>query len=178
MSRRKRYLIDKKFQLKATYLIIGIMTILSIFVISAIAFSVFYNNTEIDNILKIQDHIIDFLNTRISSIENQTYKDTLEKISQNHLINVTTLNKIMRYNNILLLSIIIFTIFNGILLYIFLIRRTNRISGPIYVMSNYMRDIINDKQPVPRSLRRKDELKDFYELLKQLVYSLLTKEDR
>ena len=50
-----------------------------------------------------------------------------------------------------------------------LIRKTHRVSGPIYVISNFMREIIAGKRPHLRPLREHDELKDFYELFKQMV---------
>ena len=56
-----------------------------------------------------------------------------------------------------------------------IIRITHRISGPIYVMSNYIKDIINGDFPDPRPLRDKDELKKFYSLFVDLVDSIKEK---
>jgi nitrogen fixation/metabolism regulation signal transduction histidine kinase len=55
-----------------------------------------------------------------------------------------------------------------------IIKITHRISGPVYVMSNYMKEIINGIIPSPRPLRDKDELKNFYELFVEMVKSLKT----
>jgi signal transduction histidine kinase len=53
-----------------------------------------------------------------------------------------------------------------------LILKTHRISGPIYVMSNYIKEMINGKYPHPRPLRKHDELTDFYALFTQLADTL------
>ena len=45
-------------------------------------------------------------------------------------------------------------------------------------MSNYFREIIDGNIPDPRPLRDKDELKGFYALFKELVYSLKEKEKK
>ena len=45
-------------------------------------------------------------------------------------------------------------------------------------MSTYIKDIINGKYPSPRSLRNKDELKDFYELFKQMIIALKKRDDK
>jgi len=54
-----------------------------------------------------------------------------------------------------------------------LIRKTHRISGPIYVMSNYMQQIIEGKIPDHvRKLRKKDELQEFYKIFTKMVESI------
>ncbi|MDY6932717.1 MAG: hypothetical protein SVZ03_00675 [Spirochaetota bacterium] len=178
MSRRKQYLVDKKLQFKTAFMIIGVVTILTALVISAIVFIMVYNNNKIDNILHIQNNIAEFLNSRISLIENREYKNVLENIALNHSSNDVILRKITQYNKILMFSIIIFAFAQGGILYILLIRITHRISGPIYLMSMYIKDIIKGEYPSLRSLRSKDELKDFYGLFKQMVTVIKERDNR
>ena len=92
MSQRKKYLINRKFQLRTAFSIIGVVSIIAAILISAIAISVFYNNGNINSILKIQDNIVEFLNSRISNLQDPVYKDTLENIAQRHSKNITLLN--------------------------------------------------------------------------------------
>ena len=61
MYKRKQYIIDKKFQLKTTFSIIGIVSIITAFIIGAIATSVVYNNEKIDNIHAIENNIFDLI---------------------------------------------------------------------------------------------------------------------
>jgi len=175
MAKRKQYVIDKKFQFKATFSIIFIVTILSAIVITAIAASVVYNNQKIQNIYEIEDNIVLFLTSGPGNTENKAYKSAIKEIAINHSNNMASLNRIMSYNKLLLTSILIFVVVQGILLYFLLIRKTHRISGPIYVMSMYMKDIIDGTFPNPRKLRDKDDLKEFYELFSRMVETLKNK---
>jgi len=67
------------------------------------------------------------------------------------------------YQNLVLITIMIATgILLGVFLYIYLIRLTNRISGPIYVLTRHIQDILSGADPDLRELRKNDELKEFY----------------
>jgi signal transduction histidine kinase len=79
-----------------------------------------------------------------------------------------TLKNIIQYNRILLILLIGIILIQGLILYLILIRLTHKISGPIYVMSNYITEILNGMTPVIRPLRSGDQLKDFYDLLLKL----------
>ena len=169
---RKQYLLDKKLQLGTTFTIIGVVTILAVVIILAIAYSVVYNNQRIENIYEIEDNIFQFLTSRTLGAEDLEFKNALKNIQKNHSSNMVTLQNIMDYNRILLYSIILFVIIEGFILYMLLIRRTHRVAGPIYVMSNYFKEIIDGNYPEPRSLRKKDELKDFYKLFSEMIEAM------
>jgi len=178
MGLRKKYLIDKEFQLRTTFSIVGVVIIITAVIIGIITASVVYNNNKIENINEIEDNIVHFLTSRAIGDEDQIFRDALKQISAQHSTNMETLRKIMQYNMILLGIIIAIIIFEGIFLYISLIIKTHRISGPIYVMSNYIKDIKDGKMPSPRPLRKKDELKGFYQLFSEMVDTLKEKEQK
>jgi hypothetical protein len=170
MSKRKQYLIDKKFQFKTTFSIIGMVTIVSGLIITIIGSSIVYNNARIQNIYEIEDQIVQVLTTQNTAADGDTAAAAFMKdIARNHFNNMETLQKIINYNKYLVIILIIIVLLQGALLYFLLILKTHRISGPIYVMSNYIKELLNGKYPNPRALRDKDELKDFYELFKELV---------
>ncbi|HSA15053.1 MAG TPA: signal protein, partial [Spirochaetota bacterium] len=62
--------------------------------------------------------------------------------------------------------------------YMLIIKMTHRISGPLFVMTNYMKEVINGKYPSPRPLRKKDELKDFYDVFGQMVQKIRQREGK
>lgn len=95
-----------------------------------------------------------------------------ELLARNHEHNLYNINKINHYNKLLLFSLVICVVFQGIILFIMIIKMTHRISGPIYVMSVYMREIIEGRMPEPRNLREKDEFKDFYELFREMIEAI------
>lgn len=176
MYKRKQYIIDKKFQLKTTFSIIGIVSIITAFIIGAIATSVVYNNEKIDNIHAIENNIFDFLTSPQINADGPVYHQAIKQIIQNHNQNMTTLRNIIRFNKILLIALIVIIITEGVTLYVLLIRKTHRISGPIFVMSNYMRQLINGNYPTTRPLRNNDELQDFYVLFLQLIDKMKEKD--
>ena len=177
MSARKQYLILKEYQLKTAIFIIIVVTSLTAVVILGILSNVMSNNNKIKTVVKEQNNIVDFLDTRIASIDNDKYKITLEKISKNHKKNRSVLERIIFNNNILLISIFIFTVIQGIVLYRLMIKRTHRISGPVNVMTGYIQDIIDGKYPNMRSLRKTDELQEFYQLLKEMIETVKKREE-
>lgn len=179
MGKRKKLIIDKRFQLKTAFAVIGVVAVVSVIILSAIASSVVYNNEKINNIYTIEDNIFQAMQVaNINGQANDDYLATISRLTQNHENNLKTIEKITRYNRILLVSLVICVFIQGIILFMMIIRITHRISGPVYVMSNYFRDIIDGKIPNPRPLRDKDELKNFYELFKELVNSLKTGEKK
>lgn len=204
MKQRKQYLIDKKFQLKHAFTIIGISFVIIGIIIAAITFNAAYNNNEINtnnsqlksivenhsNIITIQDNIVNALLTYSQSQNNRIQKKAIKDVYANHLKNMKSLNQniiiikdiiaknrsIIQHNNTLLIILGILVILQVLILYFLLIRKTHRISGPIFVMTNYMKEIIKGNYPESfRMLRKGDELKDFYELFVTMVQSLKNK---
>ncbi|MCP4132273.1 MAG: hypothetical protein GY754_14980 [bacterium] len=175
-SARKQYLIDKEFQRRTTFSIIGIVTLITAIIVGVIGANVFINNDRIENIYELENSIFTSIST-ISEMgmDTETNRKTMQLQFKNHDNNMKNLQNLMFHNKILLLIILSIVVIQGFILYILLIRKTHRISGPIYVISNYMKEIIEGKYPYPRPLRDKDELKDFYELFKKMIRSL---EDR
>ena len=171
--KRKKYIIDKPFQLKMAFSIVGVVSIISLVILSSIAASVVYNNERINNVYKIEDSIFQMM--QAANIENNTdegYRVVLDNLTNLHNNNYITITKIAKYNKYLLVALIITIIIQGFFLFIMIIRLTHRFCGPIYVMSNYFKDIMEGRIPEPRPLRDKDELKEFYNLFIILVDSL------
>jgi hypothetical protein len=170
MYKRKKYIIDKKFQLKTAFGFIGITTLLAVIILAAISATIIYNNNRIDKIIKVEDNIFQtFVVISMDKSKSATKVETIGKMSQDHFNNYKETGRIINFNEILLISLLVFFILQGVFLYILIIRKTHRISGPIYVISNYFREILQGKYPEPRPLRKKDDLKDFYNLFIQVV---------
>lgn len=192
MKQRKRYIIDRKYQLRTTFSIIGIVSIITAVILGAITISVVYNNgilrensIKINNIYDIENSIFASLSSIPEAVKDPALKKAMIQNTRNHEKNMETLSniteyntRIITYNKILLLSILLVVLAQCVVLYIILIRQTHRVSGPIYVISNFMKDIIEGRQPKLRPLRQKDELKDFYELFKQMVAAIQEREHK
>jgi hypothetical protein len=186
MKKRKKYIIDKKYQLRTTFSIIGIVTVIVAVILGAITFSAVYNNdvlkqnnVKIQNIYDLEDSIFTSLSELPGLVKNEPRRQAMIQNARNHSMNMKTLENIISYNNTIitynkymLLAILLIIIAECVILYIILIRKTHRVSGPIYVISNFMKDIIEGRKPKLRPLRDKDELKEFYELFKEMVAAI------
>jgi nitrogen fixation/metabolism regulation signal transduction histidine kinase len=178
MKGRKKYIIDKGFQLRTTFSILGIVAVVSLIIIATISASVVYNNEKINNIYEIEDSIFSLMQAaNMESQVNEEYIKTTSLLMERHESNLTTIDQIAQYNRYLLFSLVFFVLVQWVVLFVMLIRITHRISGPVFVMSRYFKEIIDGNIPDIRPLREKDELKNFYALFKELVDTLKKKGD-
>ncbi len=201
MKKRTQYLIDRKFQLRHTFSIIGLKFIIIALITGIIVFNAVFNNTQLSrnntqlqtivndqsNVVIIQDNIVEALLTYSQAVKDKSQKKAINDVYQNHSKNMKTIqhnidsikeiitlnDRVIRFTTVLLIIICVFVLLQGFVLYFMLIRKTHRISGPIYVMSMYIRQIIDGKIPDHiRKLRKNDELQEFYDLFGQMVKSL------
>lgn len=169
MSKRKKYIINKKFQLKTTFTIIGFIFVIVALMTIIIGINALDVNSKIQRIVEIEDNIVQVLTIADTSSDDQTQRMSIE-MARNHNENMQTLRSMIKKNQILLWSIIAIIFIQGVVLFFVLIRQTHRIAGPLYVMTIYMNQIINGKYPeFMRPLRDRDLLKDFYDTFKQMV---------
>ncbi len=189
MIKRKKILIDKKFQFKTTFKIIGTVYLLLLIIIAAITANAVSNNRKLSEIisrqeraLQVQKEVLTSLFTFSKNMNRKTLELAHKQVSKDVNYNLKAMNKnsmavveIADNNTILLYGIIIFILIQAVVLYFVLIRTTHRISGPIYHISGYIRDITAGKYPAIRPLRKHDEFKEFHELVVRMAESLKKK---
>ncbi len=206
MNKRKQYLIDKKFQLRQTYAVLGFMIIIIAIIIGMIGINAAYNNKKMTNIttnndeiiqkldhtMMTQDNILEAVLTWVQNPAAKPQRKTIKEIAQKHYkelktmkgniqtlqTNISDIQQTIKYNNILIIAIIIISLAQGIIFYILMIRKTHKIAGPVYVMSNYMKEIIDGKYPTIRNLRAGDELQDLYTQFSQMVNTLKERDNK
>ncbi len=173
MLKRKKYIIDRKFQLRTAFSVVGFTAAVSLVIIAAIASSIVYNNEKINNIYEIENNIFQLMqDTSINCNESSNFGDMTQMLTKNHELNLYNINRINHNNRLLLISLVTCLVLQGILLFIMIVKITHRITGPVHVMSGYMNDIIEGKLPTPRDLREKDEFKEFYNLFRKMIESI------
>jgi predicted PurR-regulated permease PerM len=176
MSMRRKLLIDKKFQLKTTFRIIGIIIIAFIVVIAITGIISTDNNRKIMEAVSDLNRSIEkekktveilFDSSRDKSGAYRHLK--VEELIDDHLetaalmhTTIQHLNNIIYKNLILITCMIVTGILLGVFLFIYLIRLTNRISGPLKVLTSHIENILAGTDPHLRELRKNDELKEFY----------------
>ncbi len=131
---------------------------------------------ELDRAIENEDNIVSSFKAYAQKVKDPIFILATEKIAEDHnkSINVIKdrLNILKVYsekNSQLLWIAIVMMIVNAILLFRYLIHSTHKAAGPIQVMNRYVRDLLEGRKPEIRSLRKKDELKDFYEDFTRLV---------
>jgi len=203
MKKRKKYLIDRDFQLKHTFSVLGVLVAITLVIIALVGVSVFLNNQRLDEIqskndvimkdldklMPVQDNIVETLMAWSINPAKKPPRSTVKELAQVHYKNIAsiksdilntqnnieTINRIIKYYKGLLFFIIIIVVVLVVALYVYMIRKTHKISGPIFVMSRYFREIIEGKTPTVRPIRSDDEFQEFYNLFTQMVNSLKAK---
>lgn len=159
MIKRKRKIIDKQFQLKTIYSIMGITIITFLIIIAFIGIEASIKNKEVNNVIKEIHTTIDLINKNDFSLQSQQNQKTIiESIRTS-----TARLRDMERGNFRIISVMLAVVLiMSILLYLYLMNLTHRISGPLHVIKQYMDSIINGEEPEFRDLREKDEFKDLY----------------
>jgi hypothetical protein len=185
MLNRRKILIDKKFQLKSAFFVIGIVYFFIIIAVAGVIYTTILNNNKLSEVIdrqkytvQLQKDVMDSLFVFSKDKNSRNIKAAMDNVSKDMTFNMSaldanmmTIDNISKNNIKLLYAVIIFFILQGVILYFVLIKSAHRIAGPIYHMSKYIRELINGKIPEVRPLRKKDELKDFHDLILQLVES-------
>ncbi|HDP80850.1 MAG TPA: hypothetical protein ENN21_08415 [Spirochaetes bacterium] len=200
MIKRRQYLIDRKFQLRQTLLMMSAVFVVFAIVIGIIGISAARNNgrladinrnneemvKNLDAVMLVQDDIIQTMMAWVQKPAAKPGEPVVRQIAQTHFQNLGSIKsgigtvtenvadnkRIIKNNHILLIILVVLVLVQGGVMFFFMIRKTHKISGPVYVMSGYMKDIIEGKMPNPRALREGDELQDFYGLFTKMVNTL------
>jgi sensor histidine kinase YesM len=152
MWKRKSRILDRQFQLKTAFSVIAIALIAYLVVIASAVIITNYNNRAIRSDIQVLN----------KSIEGTS-------VGPEFSVSIKNLKKNIDRNFLLVSVIIAVVLLQVVILYFFLIRLTHRISGPIYVISRHIEDIISGKEPELRGLRDKDELQEFYEKFAEMI---------
>ncbi len=149
--RRKQFLINRAFQIKYT-VIIAIIGI----IIAVLWGTLFYKASKENSqqmLMLVQ------MDPNLSSMSD-IIKDKLDKED----------NRIMFYLIAFVVAIFLSLVIWGILI-------THRIAGPIFIISRYIDSITDGKIPETRPLRKKDELKEFFEKFNRMLEAIKEREN-
>jgi len=162
MFKRRARIIDRKFQLRTTLTVIGVTLIAFLVIIALAGIIATRNSREIGN-------AIAGINGTIA--EKPAGGDSTARIEalKRH---ASALQDSARRNFYLISLILAAVLIQSVVLYFYLIRVTHRISGPIYVISRHMEQIMEGRHPEFRALRDKDEFKEFYAKFVEMVEKL------
>ena len=197
MKNRKQVLIDKKFQLSKSLSVIGFFSIIVIVIVLLIGIFLLSNNQKLNTetanleksildlklIMELQQSVYISLSSRPtidnSKVDvqeanqlNANYNSSIQKLTHTIKKNegiVASNQNIVKMNNWLFGVVSAVFLLGILVLYLLMIRITHRISGPIWVMTRHMTDVLEGKKPQMNDLRTKDEFKDFYDLFRKMI---------
>jgi len=189
MHKRTTYLIDKKFQISTAARVIGAVIIAFLIIIAVTAIIISESNRRLGIAAARLEQAIgrekDAIETIISSagsqkgsgarLETQTILTEHMSATAAMQESIRSLHSIKRRNLIVITVMAAVGIATGCFLFLYLIRLTHRIAGPISVIDRYLEDLMKGTTPDIRPLRKSDELKDFYQRFTAFIESLRRK---
>jgi nitrogen fixation/metabolism regulation signal transduction histidine kinase len=185
VSKRKKVIIDKKFQLKTTFSIIFIVIAVFAVLAAVVSGTAIYNNSKLEGAVFNQKQALSSQYEAFSALLVLSRQDncTLEQINRaaDEMANkidrsqqmsneiITSMESIIVWNYVLIFVIAAIVIIQCAVLFIVLIRKTHRIIGPAKLMAEQMDEIAAGGNPDIRPLREEDELKELYAAFARLA---------
>lgn len=183
-NQRKSHLINYSFQLKTAIPAVVISTLLFSILIGVIIYiasiswsgSLASTTRELDRAVSNEDNIVTSFKEYAKRVKDPIFILATEKIEADHKESIAIIKENIRVlkfysgkNAQLLIISIVVMVLNAALLLAFLIRATHRAAGPVRVLDHWTRDLLEGRKPELRSLRKKDEFKEFYEDYSRLI---------
>jgi hypothetical protein len=180
--KRKRMIIDRKFQIRS---IVGVAVITGLFFTAAAVVTGYYSvmnrgdmAAEIGMLreaVETQDNIVRAFIEYAKAGGRGRVKLSVDAVAGDHAKSMEAMQGHIErlgmyaddFNRLVLITIGI--AFLAVLACsIYMVRLTHRISGPLFVMSRHIQEMIDGREPQFRSLREKDEFKEMYARLVEL----------
>jgi len=186
---RRKAIVNRDFQLKTTFRIIGIFIIAFILIIAVTGIVSTHNNRIITRTIgELNRHVekdkktADLLASAAVQKREAVLSPERERLLARHLEaiaqmqeSVNSLNRTLYRSRVLFTVMVLTGVLIGVFLFLYLIRLTGRISGPLFLLSRHMDDVMNGREPDLHQLRKNDEFKDFYRQFVSFLGSLQKK---
>ena len=183
MKKARKIFVDKKFQIGLAASVTAISALTFSIVILIIAVISMGNSRKLDvvahnqqSLTKNQEEIFKTLIsfsqmkdlTRIR-IHAQTIDKDMKINRAQFSENTEIMLEINKSNKILILTLIVFVTVQSVFLFYLLIRRSHRISGPVFLLNRYISELKSGKFPDIRPLRTRDDFKDLFDNFREMV---------
>ncbi len=167
MISKRRIIIDRKFQLKTVFSILGAVSVAFILVIALTGISILSSSKSISSGTERITRSLDRIDGRVlsGSINSNSDKKVTAgdpNATADIRSEIREIQRVTRMSLHVITGLLVIVIAMCVFLYFYLLKVTNRISGPIYVMTRHINDVLEGRDPELRDLREKDELRDFY----------------
>jgi hypothetical protein len=185
----RKKLIDKKLQLRTSYSVIRFYFIAFFIILILLLIHTALTDKKINGTIRnlqsavsTEQNIVNAFIKYSDMTSNPDLQLRSQKISDDHSnsikiieTHIQVLSGLLKSNFIIISIIAGFIIIMGLILFYYLIRLTHTISGPIYVITQHIQDIIDGKEPAIRALREDDQLQDFYSRFAEMAKKIKEK---
>ena len=183
MFKRKKKLINKKFQLKSVFTVISISSVIIICIV-LFMLMITANNSQrmkdsvegLNRAIAVENSIIESFIEYDQTGANTAFVMKIAEIRTDHensikqiWKHISGLESVIKQNYYIIIVITVLFFMQSIVFCFYLIHFTHRIAGPVFVITRYMEKIINGEKAGFRALRDKDELKEFHEKFIEMV---------
>ncbi len=176
-GKKRQKLIDKKFQLKITFRIIGITSIGFLILIAFLGVHATKTINDLNKTIKTEDDMVkgfikynDYTKKIITKLQPDEWREIdIKKMTKDHESAMDAIRNQMFSLKIFISLLIGIVLLQAIFLYFYLVDMTHKISGPLFVISQQIDLMLKGKKPNLRALRKNDELKEFYDNFTKLV---------
>ena len=192
MIERTHKIIDRRFQLGLIMRVIvisigGFALVITFLIVSAILtnMGIFKSLEDLNGAIQVQNNIVGSFVEFARLVEDSNLVLAANKIMADHERSIEVIRHYLEVlrkaalRNLLFLIFIVFVmIVQGVWYYLFLLRRTHRISGPVLVMSRHIDAVLRGKDPGVRALRDRDEFKELHENVVRLGSAYLNEREK
>ncbi len=183
MKKSRKIVVDKKFQIGLAASVTALSALTFSIVILIIAVTSMDNSRKLDVVAHNQQSLSgnqeEIFKTLISfsqmkdltriRIHAQTIDKDIKINRAQFSENTKIMLEINRNNKILILILIIFVTVQSVFLFYLLIKRSHRISGPVFLLNRYISELKKGKFPEIRPLRTRDDFKDLFDNFREMV---------
>ena len=182
MGKRKKILIDKKFQLRTVFSVTVVAMIFFSVTIAVLAFFLLNNKFKIaveiqrlETAVETEDDIVSSFIIYAGKSRANPMQMSMERVNQDHMRSIADIQShvamLKEQTNIFFYLIMItacMAVAVAVVYYLFVMRITHRMAGPISVITGHIQDMIEGRDPAFRGLRKNDEFKELYGKLVEL----------
>ncbi|MFH8039242.1 MAG: hypothetical protein QXJ14_04520 [Candidatus Aenigmatarchaeota archaeon] len=173
--RRKKFIVDSRFQFKYTFYYIFFSIFLTIVVFIVIYVTCWFSFIKEFSEVKLHQDLTTIVRLReYEGVRTKTFIETIPilkeeaKMLSDHQLKI--LNDILKKTNLRILKVLFVIIFLQIFFGIFI---THKIAGPLFRINRELNKLIEENLDVNFNIRKKDELQPLSQSLQTLVNKLI-----
>ncbi len=182
MAKRRKVLVDSKFQLKAAFRILIVSVAVFAIIAGGFYYNIIQNNkiisetmVKIEKAVETENNLVEAFIKYSSRVKRARVYLYTSKIKKDHEESMKAVKEMMdlvtatsERNNLLLVVMLSVMGLYIIFMFFYIIRLTHRISGPAYYIEKQLQHMIDGTEPDLRPLRSKDYLKGIYDKVVEL----------